>query len=177
MSINPPVWLVVIDSFLPPSCPPWPPLPPRRPTQRWLFSGRHRELCSETTTDYPVWLLKCEQNNTNRHLNNHSPLLNVVFITILQIFASFGWSQIFCREWYCAHIHRQGPGQRSPLLHDQIYRSDYDLFFLSLSLYLTVQVSNQDPLGGGSLWSQITKSVSDYQLNSVQAQVGVVFDQ
>ena len=50
-------------------------------------------------------------------------------------------------------------------------------FSFFLSLYLTVQVSNQDPLGGGSLWSHITKSVSDYQLNSVQAQVGVVFDQ
>ena len=44
----------------------------------------------------------------------------------------------------------------------------------SLSLSLS-QVSDQDPVGGGSLWSQITKSVSDYQLNSVQAQVGVVF--
>ena len=47
---------------------------------------------------------------------------------------------------------------------------------LSLSLCLSVclQVSDQESLGGGSLWSQITKSVSDYQLNSVQAQVGVV---
>ena len=35
-------------------------------------------------------------------------------------------------------------------------------------------MSDQDRLGGGSLWSQITKAVSDYQLNSVQAQVGVV---
>ena len=73
-------------------------------------------------------------------MNNHNPLLNAIFITMLQVFASFGWSQIFCREWYCTHVHRQGPGQKSPLLHDQIYHSDYDLFFLSLSLSLSLSL-------------------------------------